>query len=974
MNSSPFDLQAIPVPLQPGLVAPMEAAAGLTGLVPAMRAAGTDAGHLLRLWAASPFAAEITVRYPELLVELLASHRHARRSADGELASLAGELPITENEEEFQRRLRLFRHRELLRILLRDLNGLAPVSEGLRDLSDLADAAINVALRHVTRSLHPRHGEPRGEDGTPCGLGVLAMGKLGGHELNFSSDVDLVFVYSGAGETSGPRQISNEEYFRLVAQRLIDTLSRNTAEGFVYRVDARLRPFGSAGPLAVSLPAFENYLLQHGRDWERYAYVKARVVNPWVDTEYVYRDVLRPFVYRRYLDYGVFGSLREMKALIAAEVEKKEYRTNLKLGPGGIREIEFIVQALQLVRGGTVAALRERQLLVALPALVAAGCLPAADAAELTAAYGFLRAAENRIQAQYDRQTHDLPADPLDRERLAWAMGHGDWSAFEQALRRHLDAVTRHFHDIVFRGAQAVGEDETANGPAGNGNELSLVWMDSAASEVQQARLAAAGFAEPAAALEPLRRLKEGGLPRRLDEAGRQRLDVLVPATLRAAIRQPNPVQALDGMVKIIESIGRRSAYFVLLTENPAALERLVNLCATSEFLSRLVASHPLLLDELLDPRVFEAAPTREELAADLTARLTRVADDDTEGRLEALRNFQQAAIFRVAIVDLAGVLPLMKVSDRLTDIAELVLEGVLGLSWRELAQRHGEPRCGSGTARRAAGFAIVAYGKLGGLELGYGSDLDLVFLHDSAGDEQQTDGAQPLDNAVFFARLTRRIISVLTMHASSGKLYEVDIRLRPSGASGLMVSSLAAFDLYQRQDAWTWEHQALLRSRAVAGDPGVKAAFEALRVKALREYVRRDSLATEVVEMRRRMREELSRGTGELFDLKQDPGGIADIEFLVQYLVLREVRHHADLVRWSDNIRQLEALAAHGLLDAADADFLAGTYRDYRQRIHHRSLTGQGGLVPRAEVEALAAGVVRRWQAVFYTAGPETP
>jgi glutamate-ammonia-ligase adenylyltransferase len=347
------------------------------------------------------------------------------------------------------------------------------------------------------------------------------------------------------------------------------------------------------------------------------------------------------------------------------------------------------------------------------------------------------------------------------------------------------------------------------------------------------------------------------------------------------------------------------------------------------------------------------------------------VPADDVEARLDALRNFQQAATFRVAVVDLSGVLPLMKVSDRLTDIAELVLEAALSLAWDELAACHGIPQCVVAGQRRPARFAIVAYGKLGGLEFGYGSDMDLVFVNDSAGEQQQTDGERPLDNAMYFSRLTRRIISILTMHTTSGKLYEVDIRLRPSGASGLLVSSLTALDLYQRQDAWTWEHQALLRSRAVAGDPGVKASFEKLRVHALTHYVRQEKLAAEVVEMRQRMRAELSKGTAELLDVKQDPGGITDIEFLVQYLVLREAHRFPDLVRWSDNIRQLEALAAHGILAPADAEELADAYRSYRQRLHHLNLAGAPGLLPRAETAALTATVIRHWQAVFYTGTP---
>ncbi len=944
----------------------------------------------------SAYAADVVSHYPALVEALAASGRLQKPMDPGELArqltafladgAEGGATAATLGEEAFLKRLRWFRHRELLRIMWRDQVEAVDVTESLRDLSELADAAINAALEFARHGLTPRYGEPRTSAGEPCGIGIVAMGKLGGHELNFSSDVDLVFVYSEAGETDGSRPVSNEEYFRLLAQRVIDYLSRNTPDGFVYRVDVRLRPFGTAGSLAVSVSALENYLVKHGRDWERYAWIKARVVNDWSDSEALYRDVLRPFVYRRYLDYGVFSSLRDMKALIEAEVARKEFRDNLKLGPGGIREIEFIAQALQLVRGGTIASLRERQLLKALPALVQAGCLPAADAAELTTAYRYLRLAENRLQAQHDQQTHDLPTDPVDRQRLAAAMAAADWPAFLDALSQHRRVVSRHFRDIVFRGAYPADagnlppEPDSAQADLRQAS-LSQVWLaqtraDADAGSAQQLqRLAAAGFADPEAILERIVRLHEGGLPARLGQMGRQRLDVLVPALLKAACGQPHPADALDGLILVLEAIGRRSAYFALLNENPQALQRLVSICGSSQFLARLVAAHPLLMDELLDPRIFEQAPSREELVADLEARLAAVPADDAggglEGRLEALRNFQQAAIFRVAVVDLSGVLPLMKVSDRLTDVAELVLGAALALAWDELAGRHGVPCCLVDGQARPARFAIVAYGKLGGLELGYGSDLDLVFVNDSQGEQEQTDGAQAIDNSMFFARLTRRIISILTMHTTSGKLYEVDIRLRPSGESGLLVSSLAALDIYQRDNAWTWEHQALLRSRAVAGDAEVKAGFEQLRVQALTHYVREESLAADVVAMRQRMRDELSSGTPDLMDLKQDPGGITDIEFLVQYLVLRNARRIPALVRWSDNIRQLESLADHGILTPEAAAELADAYRDYRKRMHHLNLAGAPGLLPHAELAALKATVTRHWEAVFYTHGP---
>jgi glutamate-ammonia-ligase adenylyltransferase len=786
------------------------------------------------------------------------------------------------------------------------------------------------------------------------------MGKLGGRELNFSSDIDLVSVFSEAGETDGPKPLSNDEYFRLLAQRLIGLLNRKTADGFVYRVDVLLRPFGASGPLAVSLPALENYLIQNGRDWERYAYVKARVVNDWPDADYFYRDVLRPFVYRRYLDFGVFSSLRDMKALIEAEVARREFHDNLKLGPGGIREIEFIVQSMQLVRGGTIEELRERELLRVLPRLARHGCLPGDTVVELDAAYRFLRRAENALQAINDQQTQELPVDVADQARLALALGFPAWETFRSELERHREAVSRHFREIVFGGGAGSAHRHPAAADPGR------VWREEPDADAQAAILHGAGCAVPEGILEPLRRLRLSGAVQRMDQHGRERLDLLMPALVALAVRQPDPALAMNGVAKVIEAIGRRSAYFALLNENPAARERLVSLCGLSDFLASQVAAHPLLLDELLDPRLFGEPPTREELAGELAIRLQGVAAEDQERRLDSLRNFQQAALFRIAVADLSGILPLMKVSDRLTETAELVLQAALDQGWAELSARHGRPRCRDGGPLRDAEFAIVAYGKLGGLELGYGSDLDLVFLHDSAGEAQQTDGEKPLENAVFFARLARRIISIATMLTPAGQLYDVDTRLQPSGRKGLLVSSLAAFDLYQRESAWTWEHQALLRSRAIAGSPRVQGAFEDIRRRVLTAHVHWDRLRQDVLDMRERMVRELVRDTAEVFDIKQSRGGITDIEFMVQYLVLREAHHHPDLIRWSDNIRQLKALAANGILARGEEMLLADAYRGYRRRVHRLALAGQPGFMPRAEAEPQAQAVRTLWDRVF--------
>ena len=924
-----------------------------------LRANPEIAATLPRIIACSSYLADTVARYPQFLKELITDARLGRPLGDAELDQLFADAIAPElSESECQQRLRHLRHRELLRIAWRDLDGSATVPETLAELSALADAALRAGLHWCTSQLHETHGVPRHEDGTQASFAILAMGKLGGRELNFSSDVDLVFLYTDQGETDGGRRISNEKYFRLLAQRLISLMTKKTVDGFVYRVDARLRPFGDSGPLAVSLAALEAYLLSHGRDWERYAYVKARVVNDWASAADLDREILRPFVYRRYLDYGVFSSLREMKAMIEAEGRRKEYSRHLKLGRGGIREIEFIVQSLQLVRGGTIADLRERELQKALPQLARHEYLPQGVVAELLTAYLILRRTENRLQAIADRQTHNLPKDELTRQRLAFACGHADWDGLAAELDQQRDIVAAHFREIVFRGAD--DSDVTADTTA---IELWSLQVDEPALTQRLQKL---GYDEPESAARRLLALRDSGGYRRMDEAGRQRLDALMPSLIRVAATEAEPARALDGAVHIVEAIGRRSAYFALLNENPAALDRLVGLTALSQFLVQQIARAPLLLDELLDQRLFTEPPDSDDLHAELQARLAAAGDDDPERRLYALTHFQQAATFRVAVADLSGALPLMKVSDRLTYIAEHVLQAALDIAWEELTAKHGAPECDDDGQRRAAGFAIVGYGKLGGLELGYGSDLDLVFIHDSTSTRAETNGQRALDNTVFFGRLTRRIIHMLTLATTSGSMYEVDTRLRPSGRSGLVVSSLTALDRYQQEDAWTWEHQALLRSRAVAGEPTVREAYENLRRHALAHYVKRDTLKQDVQDMRERMRNELSKAKAGYFDLKQDPGGIADIEFIVQYLVLRDADRYADLTEYSDNIRQLDALARNELLSAEDAGILVDAYRDYRRRAHLLSLAGEEALVPQAELAKQADRVIAIWQRVF--------
>jgi glutamate-ammonia-ligase adenylyltransferase len=728
----------------------------------------------------------------------------------------------------------------------------------------------------------------------------------------------------------------------------------------VFRVDLRLRPFGESGSLVASFASFEDYLQQHGRDWERYAYVKARALTSVSHYESLYRDAVRPFVYRRYLDFGVFESLREMKELIAREVARRELENNIKLGPGGIREIEFIVQAFQLLRGGSDTRLQSPALLTVLPRLAGQKLLPAKTVEQLKSAYLYLRQLENRIQMLNDEQTHTLPADTLNRARLALAMNVRDWAELTADLERHRSLVTRHFQAVIF--------GPVSGAPVGlPAVDLETLQQGEQLEASLRAAVSHLGLEPAAEIVQLLTQWRWSGAVQRSDDAGRRRLQTLIPRVLAGLRDAASPATALRRMLRVFEAVGSRSTYFALLNENAAALARLISICEGSEFLTAQIAAFPLLLDELIDERVLEDLPTREQFAQELTARLSHVPESDPERQVEALRQFQRAAMFRVALADLTGRLPLMRVSDRLTDIAEFILEQALKLAWQQLVQMHGAPMCGGGDeSLRPAGVAAIGYGKLGGIELGYASDLDLVFLHDSEGEVQRTDGARPLDNGVFFLRLGQRIVHLLTMHSAAGRLYEVDMRLRPSGKGGLMVTQIDAFHAYQCTEAWTWEHQALLRARAVAGDPGIRRRFEEVRLDVLCHHIRRESLREEVRRMRERMRAELSKARDGQFDIKQDPGGIADIEFLAQYWALKWADDFPPVVMFSDTIRQLESVASADLVPQATVDVLTRHYREYRSVIHHRSLESETAVVGGEAFAAQREQVLAIWNAAM--------
>ncbi len=866
---------------------------------------------------------------------------------------------------DIQSQLRRFRHRYLLQLLWREVDGSAELMETLGALSLLADCLLDAAARIAGRQLEKRFGRFVDASGEPVPFVILGMGKLGGGELNFSSDIDLVYLFVSDGESDGPRKLSGQQYFTRLSQIIVTLLDEVTADGFVFRIDTRLRPFGDSGPPVISFAALESYLLQHGRDWERYAYIKARVVGPRPAAEVeadLFQNLISPFVYRRYLDYGVFESLREMHALIAAEVKRRELADNIKLGPGGIREIEFIVQSLQLVRGGNRPEMRHQALQQVLPALVDNRGLGESAVSELWRAYVFLRRLENFIQAIRDQQSHDLPVDEIDRARLCLAMGYTDWPALLKELDAHRQIVTGQFEAIAFRdsGESFDGELEQRYAALWESAAGSDAWIQVLESQMHAAELAALITA-----------FRNSPSTLKIDTASQRRLQRFVPRLMMLIEQCSNPLLALERTLTVVNRILRRSAYVALLNENLLAAQRLVRLCDRSSYIAEQIARFPVLLDELLDPHIDTERVDKAELQAELDRRVAHISDADSEAQMESLAQFQRANLFRIAVADFGGDLPIMKVSDSLTFLAETVLDRTLQAAWQDVTQKHGTPHYEIDGEIRPAGFGIIAYGKLGGLELSYGSDLDLVFLHDSRGSGQQTDGEKPIDNSMFFARLVRRLVHFLTTQTSSGVMYEVDTRLRPDGRSGLLVTSTDAFERYQEENAWTWEHQALLRARPVAGSAAVARDFTRIRAETLMARVRRDELHADVVSMRRRMRKELDRSDAERFDLKHGRGGVGDIEFIVQYLVLGNAASYPAVIHYSDNIRQLAALASVGRLDVRTAARLQSVYREFRLRLHHLSLNDGPPFVDDAEFHDERGFVAGVWEQHLGPAGP---
>jgi len=853
-------------------------------------------------------------------------------SIDGALDADAMQAFLAEqglSEDTLSAALRRLRTWVMCHVAVRDLTGRADLAEVTETMTVLAETCIHHAYGLLYEALARRYGIPLSRSGWEQELLVVGMGKLGGRELNVSSDIDLIFIYPEDGDTGGRKVISNFEFFERLGKQLIRALSEVTEHGQVFRVDMRLRPNGDSGPLVCSFDALENYFITQGREWERYAWIKARVLAGERFREL--EQIARPFVFRKYLDFGAINAMRDLHAQIRREVARRDRANNVKLGPGGIREIEFIAQVFQLIRGGRDTELQIRPTLKVLAELAARGILTAEAVAELSQAYVFLRRLEHRLQYLDDAQTHDLPDNADDRARVARAMGYDGADALLAALEAHRQAVSHHFDDVF-------------SDPSEENHKLDTLWNSARNEEHVSPLLAELGYRDPHAAAQGLSSIHASARYQQLPDHIRSRLDALVPRVVEAAAATPMPDETLARCLNLLETISRRGAYLALLQQYPQALKRVADLMSASRWAAQYLTRHPILLDELLDERHLDTEPDWASLAAELAQALDAI-EPDMERQMDLMREQHHAQVFRLLTQDIAGKLTVERLADHLSALADLIIELTLPVVWRKIKKRHrDDPR-----------FAVIAYGKLGGKELGYASDLDIVFLFDD-------DAPEAME---VYSRFAQRINTWLSSQTAAGILFETDLRLRPNGEAGLLVTALDAFRRYQLESAWVWEHQALTRARFCAGDKALGAAFERIRCEVLRQPRDLDTLRREVLAMRQKMRD-AHAGKSELFELKHDAGGLIDVEFIIQYLVLGYSHRHPELTANLGNIALLRIAGELGLIPAQLAMRCADAYRLYRRLQHRQRLNAQPTRVAPGELGDARAPVLALWSHVF--------
>jgi len=886
---------------------------------------------LIKIFLFSEFITSSLIKNPEILKTLVESEdlfkSYSNHTCKAKLEkTIARDIDV----ERVRASLLQVKVYESIRIAWRDLTGKAGLAETLCDLSNLADAMVDIAIKTLYEDLCKSYGVPVDADGNFQGIIVLGMGKLGAGELNFSSDIDLIFAYPRQGYTNGKNIISNEEFFTKLCRRFLTFFSPDFRAMNFYRIDTRLRPYGDGGPLVMSSDSFEAYYQAQGREWERYAMIKARPIAGDIQAGVKLLDSLNSFIYRRYFDYGSFDSFRDMKRRITLQVKNKRLKHNIKLGAGGIREIEFFGQLFQLIRGGVEPKFQERKILKVLDLLENQNCINTATKKDLKEAYVFLRMVENRLQAYADLQTHDIPEKEEQRKILALSMGMDTWNAFATTLTDHMQKVHSHFKQLL------VSEDQEKSDKGMQ--DLKELWVNINDPQFAADTVAIGGFKKPDRVLAILRSLEEHPNTKQLTPNGRKKLARLIPVLIKKIGEKKDPDAVFVKLIDLIITIERRTCYLSLLIENKSALETLITLARKSPWIITFLSHHPALLDELMHPATLYSPPDRQALEKEMAIRMAKIPPGDLEFLLEELCVFKQINYLRVSAADVSGNYPLMKVSDHLTYIAQAVLSQVLQISWQTLTQRYGFPQDVPDETLDNCGFAIVAYGKVGGLEMGYKSDIDIVFLH--KGKSGVTQGKEKsLDTIRFYSNLGQRIINALTMHTPAGKLYGADMRLRPGGNSGMIVSHIDAFEDYLKTQAWTWEHQALIRARPVAGDKELCSRFGEIRKSVLIRKKDAATLKKEVGEMRERMRSERLKAKKEIFDLKQSRGSIVDIEFLVQYLILKNAHTCPYIILWTDNIRLLESLDAEGIITGCESERLQNAYLVMRKAIHRLDL-----------------------------------
>lgn len=913
---------------------------------------------LPKVWCCSLFIAENCIRSPELIESLISSgDLFSSKRKQNYFAFLNSQK--VDSYSTLMRILRQFRAREMVRIGWRDLSGWSNLNETLTDLTELAQTCISFALDFLYQQACINTGTPKNQNGTPINIVVLGMGKLGAFELNYSSDIDLIFAYAKNGVLNDRKKTTYAEFFSQICRLLIKALNETTRDGLVFRTDMRLRPFGSSGPIIMSFAAMENYYLTQAREWERYAMVKARPVAGDFVSAKLLMDILRPFVYRRYLDYGAFTELRSLKAKITKDIEHKEQIDNIKLGIGGIREIEFIGQVFQLIRGGKETKLQSRSIIKILKLLAKIQLLPYHDSSQLQTAYCFLRQTENHIQQYQDRQTHNLPSTKLAQEILAFSLDFPDCESFKLKLQSIREDVHKLFIQVF-----------SLSQPSDNKNNAEKIWLEIDTQNVEK-YLLQIGFKQTHKTCKTLSYFKNSRSISRLTTKGYMVIERLIPLLINAVGSVQNKTTTIKRVLDLFEQVAGRNVYLALLVENPSALSKLVKLASASHWVCQYLSQYPMLFDELLDTRSIHSPLNKQQLSKQLKDWMAMVEDE--EQLLIKLRQFKQLNVFRVATADIMGVMPIMLVGDSLTYIAEVIVEFVVDSAWNILRDKYGLPTKSNNINKH---FAVIGFGKLGSLELGYDSDLDLVFLYDYTNSNaltkiyksknHNTKLQKSISCGQFYRLLGQKIRHILDTKMLSGILYKLDMRLRPNGNSGLLVTSLASYKEYMKNSAWAWEHQALIRARFIAGDNKLEPKFTEIRNYILSLSRNIETLKQEIIQMRHKMHLAQIKKSGSHFDLKQNRGGIIDIEFIVQFQVLAQTAKNQELTRFTDNINLLKTLNKIGLLTDFNTNTLKHAYCTYRHYTNHQVLQGVPMLEKNNVFVTTQSKVKQIWDEIF--------